>query len=225
MEKNQEKQNGARRKVLKSVAIGGAAAATVPGKWVKPAVDTIVTPAHAQTTDAPLQIVAGTYSSTSTLAINIPPSRRKNAPQFALLDALISPAQANHLIGDICIDTDDPESANTSLFIRVNLDMSVDVAANNLDNDDGIDACINAGSPASVNPDGMTITDTIIPLDDDEFLFISGLTITSENTISGNYTAAYTSADGDDSDPSCAGSFSLVLGGTFPEAVDCRDDD
>lgn len=37
-----------RRRLLKALVIGGTAAAVLPEKWVKPVVDTVIVPAHAQ---------------------------------------------------------------------------------------------------------------------------------------------------------------------------------
>jgi hypothetical protein len=51
-----EEQRPARRKLLKSIAIGGGAAAlgkTLPEQWSKPVVDSVLVPAHAQATQQP----------------------------------------------------------------------------------------------------------------------------------------------------------------------------
>lgn len=37
-----------RRRLLKTLAVGGAAAVALPGKWVKPVIDMVIVPAHAQ---------------------------------------------------------------------------------------------------------------------------------------------------------------------------------
>ncbi len=55
-ESRSEKQRPARRKLLKSIAIGGGAAAlgkTLPEQWSKPMVDSVLVPAHAQATQPP----------------------------------------------------------------------------------------------------------------------------------------------------------------------------
>ena len=48
-----EKSNEGRRRLIKKLAIGGGVATTassMPTKWVKPVLDSVILPAHAQTT-------------------------------------------------------------------------------------------------------------------------------------------------------------------------------
>jgi hypothetical protein len=54
LENRWEPVNKSRRKALKKIAVGGAAAGALAltGKWVKPVVNTIILPAHAQATNA-----------------------------------------------------------------------------------------------------------------------------------------------------------------------------
>ena len=50
------KTNSGRRKLLKSLTLGGAATVTaksLPGEWKKPVIDTVLLPAHAQTSPPP----------------------------------------------------------------------------------------------------------------------------------------------------------------------------
>lgn len=37
-----------RRRLLKTLILGGAVTAVLPEKWIKPVVDTVIVPAHAQ---------------------------------------------------------------------------------------------------------------------------------------------------------------------------------
>ncbi len=48
--KNIPNQQG-RRRILKTAVLGGAAAAAIPEKWSKPIVNSVMLPAHAETTD------------------------------------------------------------------------------------------------------------------------------------------------------------------------------
>ena len=219
-DKNNSTQLG-RRRVLKSVAVGGtvATAATLPAKWTAPVVDMVVTPAHAQTSvveDPTPMIQQGVYSTTTPLSLFLP-SHKRTGPQFALLDMLISPAQADHLVADICASDDDDASTpgNSNLHFRVNADMTVDVAVDSLNDDDG--ACGNFGSVVSV-ANGMTIPNTQIQMDDDEFVFLTNIVAISATEITGNY-----SVDVDDS-VECSGTFVATIGGAYPAAADCRDD-
>ena len=218
-----DKKVSSRRKMLKSVAVGGGAIATaqaLPSKWTSPVVNMVMTPAHAQTSVvvAPT-IVPGVYSTASPLAIA--PASSTSGPQFALLDMLISPANAQtvsrgHLIDDICASEDDATTPGMSnLHIRVNANMTVDIAVDSLN--DGGDACGNFGGIVSV-VSGTSIPDTQIQLDDDEFVRLTNMMIVADGQISGNY-----SAD-NDNDSECSGSFTVLIGGTYPSALDCRDD-
>ncbi len=217
-----DKNVSSRRKMLKSVAVGGGAIATahaLPSKWTSPVVNMVVTPAHAQTSVTAPSIVPGVYSTSSPLAIA--PASSTSGPQFALLDMLISSANAQtvargHLIDDICATDDDATTPGMSnLHIRVNADMTVDIAVDSL-NDAGI-ACGNFGGIVSVL-NGTTIPDTQIQLDDDEFVRLTNMMIVADGQISGNY-----SAD-NDNDSECSGSFTVLIGGNYPSALDCRDD-
>lgn len=213
-------QQASRRKVLKSVAVGGtvATAAAMPAKWTAPVVDAVITPAHAQTSDDPPAptIQQGVYGTTSPLSLFLPRQKR-SGQQFALLDMLISPAQADHLVGDICATDDGATTPGSSnLFFRVNADMSVDVAVDSL-NDDNI-ACGNFGNIATV-VGGNSISNTQIQMDDDEFVFLTNIVAISDTQITGNY-----SVDIDDT-VECSGTFTATIGGAYPAAQDCRDDD
>lgn len=48
--RSKEGQEPSRRKLLKALTAGGAAAAVMPTEWTKPALKSVVLPAHAQTT-------------------------------------------------------------------------------------------------------------------------------------------------------------------------------
>ena len=57
-------KNISRRQVMKTIAIGGVATAVMlPGKWTKPIVDSVITPAHAASSAPP---TTGTTTATPT---------------------------------------------------------------------------------------------------------------------------------------------------------------
>lgn len=220
----QDKSNDLpRRKVLKTVAIGGGvvgAAGALPTKWVTPVMDMVVTPAHAQTSMAEPMLVAGVYATAAPIAIFR--SATRSAPQYALLDALISPASASHLVEDICGNpgsSDEMSSPGMSnIYVRINDDMTVDIAVDGLgigSDSDATGACGNFGSVVSV-VDGTTIPDVAIQLDSDEFVYLTNMQLAGEDEISGNYAAEI------DDSTECSGMFTVTLGGgTFPAADDC----
>lgn len=65
-------KNISRRQVMKTIAIGGVATAVMlPGKWTKPIVDSVITPAHAAssapaTTAAPTSTTAAPTTAPTT---------------------------------------------------------------------------------------------------------------------------------------------------------------
>lgn len=66
-----EEQRPARRKLLKSIAIGGGAAAlgkTLPEQWSKPVVDSVLVPAHAQATQQPQRSLVSLNSETTSIS-------------------------------------------------------------------------------------------------------------------------------------------------------------
>jgi hypothetical protein len=232
-----ENKSGARRQIIKSVAVGGGVFATgsaLPGSWVKPMLDTVVLPAHAQTSLPP---ITGVYGGASIgIVLN---SNDSKVNSYALLDMLISPAAAqsvavppvlnNHLVEGLCGEGEG--DATFQIYFRINEDTSVDVAIQRVsgDNDEG---GISSGCLATTTlVDNSTIMDVSIQLDDDEFLNLSAMTAT-ETTVTGTFmTAAF---DGDDDGPAepdadydpCSSSFTALLSNeAFPMASECGDDD
>jgi len=55
MKQSEKSTTGARRKLLKSLSVGGIAANTLPSQWVKPVVDLALLPAHAQMSEGQTQ--------------------------------------------------------------------------------------------------------------------------------------------------------------------------
>ncbi len=106
----------ARRKVLKKLLVGGGAAVaasqTLPTKWTKPVVDSVILPAHAQTTVVPttpaptttvfMQNFRGPVSAAFTA---IDPNQTQEG-LFAVLDTIIPQAHAGTVTatGDMCIE-------------------------------------------------------------------------------------------------------------------------
>ncbi len=106
-------QPTARRKALKKLLVGSGAAVaasqTLPTKWTKPVVDSVILPAHAQTTVVPTTTAApvinfrGPVSANAIVTIN-------NEPEslFAILDSIVPKAHAGTSTqsGDMCIAVD-----------------------------------------------------------------------------------------------------------------------
>lgn len=206
-----------RRKLIKSAVIGGGvvgAVGSLPSKWTTPVMNMVATPAHAQTSAA--TIVPGTYSTASPIALA--PRSNRSGPQFALLDVLISPANANHFTQNFCGTSDDDsvaEPGTSHLHIRVNEDMTVDVSIDSVGGDDGTSTTCEYTSPrVSVASDGMSIPDVeFMFFDDGVAVVINNISLSAEGAISGNYVAG-----GDE----CSGTFTTIIGGSYPsETTEC----
>jgi hypothetical protein len=83
-----DKVSEKRRKVLKGAGVAAAAGAV----WHKPVLDSMVVPAHAQTTDAPMQIVLA--GSTGTTGIVMNGLKQEKSVLAKMADAVIPPANA-----------------------------------------------------------------------------------------------------------------------------------
>lgn len=208
-----------RRKIIKTALTGTAAAAVVlPTKWSTPVLNTVLTPAHAQTSNPP-SIVTGVYASIAPIALNLRDTSEQGS-QYALLDMLIAPAQAQSYIPEICENFDGPtdsmDTGNSTLYIRVNEDLSVDFAIDSLGvGDAGSRPPCGSFAEVSVDSDGSAIPDAAITLDLFEAVRLSNMVASGENEISGQYEVV------DFGGEACAGSFTAVLGATFPLAINC----
>lgn len=221
MKKNSknEKSNLARRKLLKSAAVGGGVvvgAKSLSGDWAKPVIDQVILPAHAQMTQV---FATGVFTSTVNIVTNSFPS--SNSVQHVLLNALVSPAVAqsleekDHLVEAICDagDDDTPVSV-TTVYIRINEDNTVDVAVDitGYIGDDG-PSC---SASTTIAMDGA-IADVSIQLDDDEFLNLTNMSA-SMTEVTGSWEAFI-------DDESCDNAFAATLGGSFPASLSlCNDD-
>ncbi|AUN93725.1 hypothetical protein [Pseudazoarcus pumilus] len=58
-----------RRRLLQALALGGVSAAVLPEKWVKPVIDTVIVPAHAQAT---IVSITGIYSNNLQQGMMVP---------------------------------------------------------------------------------------------------------------------------------------------------------
>ncbi len=69
------KKNISRRQVMTTVAIGGVATAVMlPGKWTKPIVDSVITPAHAASSAPPTTVTTGTTATTTSTTVTTTPT-------------------------------------------------------------------------------------------------------------------------------------------------------
>ena len=222
---NKTNENNSRRKLLKTAAAssGLAVAATaLPANWTKPVVDSILLPAHAQTSGA---VVGGVYT-TASITFASAPKKNKSGVQYALLDTLISPANAqvvfdgqkpeNHFTSGVCEDND-----TVTLVFRVNANDTVDVAVGSdgiIDDDDDLPC-----SGATTIISGTTIQDVTVQIDDDEFFALSNM-VASATEITGDWATVYT-RDDDETTNECGSTFTAPLGGSFPVTEDCSSDD
>lgn len=92
-----EKDESPRRKLLKTLAAGGVAGAALPATWSKPAIDSVMLPAHAQTTGP---IVTGGGGSGGTG----PGPAPRNSIGDELMDFFVNPAQAGDGFKSFCVE-------------------------------------------------------------------------------------------------------------------------
>lgn len=230
---NKQNENNSRRKLLKTAAAssGIAVAATaLPTNWTKPVVDSILLPVHAQMSGA---VVGGVYTS-APVGVSLSPKKMKTGVQYALLNALISPANAqvvfdgqkpdSHIVGGICrgLNDDDDEFSPVTIVLRVNANDTVDIAVSSDEfvDDDGDLPC--PGDTTIMS--GTTIQDVTVQMDDDEFLALSNM-VASATEITGSWSTVYVDDDDDDDPAGCGGTFTAPLGGSFPSTESsCADD-
>ena len=208
-----------RRKIIKSTVGGAAVAVALPTQWSKPILSTVLTPAHAQTSTSPV-IVTGVYASIAPIALNWNDPKEANS-QYALLDLLIAPAKAQSYIPEVCVGTGDEtdDAGNSTLYIRVNSDQTVDFAIDSLGSGDtGAREPCNLLGSVSVNEDGISIPSVVLSFREDENVQLTNMTLTGENEISGMYAVT------GDGVVACSGSFTVIIGAVFPASIDCLSD-
>ncbi len=100
--------NKSRRTLLKSIAAGGGAVVagkTLPDTWKKPVIDSVMMPAHAQTSD---EFFSGLYSTQNAFITRADETGRESPGQLAkglgrrLLDWVVPAAHAGHVLDAIC---------------------------------------------------------------------------------------------------------------------------
>ena len=145
MKKEPASKNQARRKLLKTLGVSGAVASTMtmPEKWVRPAVDAVLLPAHAQITGP------GGYGNTVTLTDNLNPNLFEGyaendlspTPSIGsqLLNFLIPPAEAgkgpdipvncNSFVADLWVQGQADSQGRRDVYFKLTL--SGCVCANN----------------------------------------------------------------------------------------------
>ncbi len=212
---NPQEKPTSRRKLIKTAIAGSAAAVVLPAKWSTPVLNTVLTPAHAQTSTPPT-IVTGVYASIAPLALNVQGTSEQGT-QYALLDLLIAPAEAQSYIPEICeTDSSTDDAGNSTLYINVKEDLTVDFAIDSLGfGDSGSRPPCGSFGSVSMNSDGSSIPDAVIPLRDDEQVRLFGMAPSGEGEISGMYEVVGFLG------PVCMGSFTAVIGAVFPLAINC----
>ena len=213
----------ARRKILKTVAVGGgalASATTLPDKWTKPVLNSAILPAHAMLSVVAPPRITGIFQATGLQGITLNSPVNYDAPQFALLRALVPAAEANAVVtSGICGNMDGPPTQTFSLTVRLNDDGTADFAVGDL---------FNEGSPIFCagfsTVDGTSIADTSVPIgvgfNNVECAIQLSAMVASETEVTGTWVLPDVDG-GDFIVPGCSSGFRAPLGGSFPTAVDC----
>jgi hypothetical protein len=113
-----------RRKLLKNLAAGGVVGAALPAVWSKPVIDSVILPAHAQTTGPGVIVGGGGGGGTG------PGPAPSGSPGRDLIDFFVSPAQAGEDLDvepcfvDCFPEPPGPQELNYCVEIRVKTDGS-----------------------------------------------------------------------------------------------------
>ena len=115
----EDKRTNNRRKVLLGLTGGIAGASQLPSKWTKPVIDSVILPAHAQTsatTAAPTTTMAPlptNFRGNISLAVSLTSNQRDS-----IFSALIPKAYAGTMnpTGDLCITSNDGTSFEAKLL-------------------------------------------------------------------------------------------------------------
>ncbi|MFT5112683.1 MAG: hypothetical protein ACI8P9_002010 [Parasphingorhabdus sp.] len=99
--------NKGRRRLIKSLAATGIVSATIPDKWAQPVVDSVILPAHSQTTNGGPQFVGNVLDG----IVGIDPTTRNRSDD--IVDFFVSPAIAADDLGGACIEL---RTASGNLF-------------------------------------------------------------------------------------------------------------
>lgn len=246
---NSSLDTSSRRKLLKSFAVGGGVAATaasMPKEWVKPVLDQVVLPAHAQTSQP--DPIVGVFSSGATLGLELPDMRSPTdgfaKQQYELLEALIEPAHASAAAAtNFCGNGDDDTGGDSTVFFNILANQTVEVALDSLDRSYPTGICGNTTTIVGSNIADVDIQISTQFISDgpdlpDYFVRFTNMQA-SETEITGNYQVVGRLGD-DDSPPnsddpvvvisegsaSCSGTFTATSGGMFPAyETMCSDDD
>jgi hypothetical protein len=102
-----------RRRLLKAIALGGAASVVLPEKWVKPIIDAVIVPAHAQ---GSITVINGIYTNQPAPVVTFNPGNLMD--RFAGL--LISSAHADEetcaLANVECLALDFSNNPDVAIF-------------------------------------------------------------------------------------------------------------
>ena len=221
--------SAARRRLLKSAAVGGgivAGSRALPDSWAKPIMASVMTPAHAQTSAPFTGIYTAAELEGGPLAMF---DAVRNGPQYAILHALIPSAQASLAAGnDFCADQQDSGPITTfNLIIRINNDQTVDIAIDggfltDGPGDSSVDIICSGDSTIDVS---NNIADASVNIgteffgDPDCFIDLTNMVATATE-VTGSW--SFSVGGPSDNEPvNCFGDFTAPLGGTFPAAESC----
>lgn len=234
--KIKDDEHNSRRDALKTIALGSgtiATAASLPTSWTKPILNQVMLPAHAQTSDV---VIMGTFSSGATLGLRRPNQVQGFAStQYALLDALIPTAKAGHPGARAFCGTDNEGDgvSDSKIYFDIDDAGNVQIAIDSLDESQG-SVC---GITSTLTDTRIANADIRIATFDHYWVRLTNM-VASATEITGDYATAQAAdqdnddgprvpGDGtDDEETFCTGSFSAMIGGSFPSSYDtaCGDD-
>ena len=217
-DKNQE-QIKSRRTLLKNAIasgaiVGGSALAT---GWHKPIINSVILPVHA-TTSMP----QGDFTAAGVMPMALLNSP-SNSVQYALLNSLISPANAGHLINSTCNNDDDSTGNNDgdgliSIHFRItgtDVEIALSVVDNQLDNPQ---------FDCSGGTSTLSATNSIADVTNIDITNYAEISLTNMQATATQVTGTWNAFDSDsnNNNPTCDNTFTASIGGTFPDNDVCE---
>jgi len=206
-------QTNSRRTLLKSTIasgaiIGGSALST---GWHKPVINSVLLPAHATTSMPQGDFIAADVMPITLLNDQI------NSVQYALLNTLISPANADHIIRGTCDTDGDADDANGLISIHFRITgTDVEIALSVGDSDE-ITLTNCSGGTSTLSATNMIADVPNIDITNGTNISLTNMQATATQ-VTGTWTAT---GNGEDGLVTCDNTFAANLGGTFPDNVEC----
>lgn len=214
---NSQEQIKSRRTLLKGAITGGVVAggSALSTGWHKPIINSVILPAHA-TTSMP----QGDFAATGIIPMALLNSPI-NSVQYALLNSLISPANATHIINGTCeTDNDSGDDGDGLISIHFRITGTDVEIALTVESDSSPFDC-NGGTST------LSATNTIADVSNIDITNGASVSLTNMQATATQVTGSWDIADNDfgDSDVTCSNTFTATIGGTFPVSVVCESTD